>query len=117
NQGANAIRWGTLYNFRFDANVPPAAAQGSVTLTEFKVAVDIPASTIVPSAITCTKGDLNGDGVVDSQDIQPFVSLLINGGGTTAQRCAGDVQTTPDGTIDNPDVAPFVNCVLSGSCS
>src|SRR2546430_5810075 len=23
NQNANAIRWGTLYNFRFDANLPP----------------------------------------------------------------------------------------------
>ena len=23
NQNANAIRWGTLYNFRFDADRPP----------------------------------------------------------------------------------------------
>ena len=26
NQNANAIRWGTLYNFRFDSNSPPQAA-------------------------------------------------------------------------------------------
>jgi hypothetical protein len=31
---ANAIRWGTMYNFRFDANVPPAT--GAVTLGLFK---------------------------------------------------------------------------------
>ena len=31
---ANAIRWGTLYNFRFDADVPPQ--NGSITLGMFK---------------------------------------------------------------------------------
>ena len=26
-QNANAIRWGTLYNFRFDADQPPQSAR------------------------------------------------------------------------------------------
>ena len=30
NQNANAIRWGTLYNFRFDADQPPQAANATV---------------------------------------------------------------------------------------
>src|SRR5204863_2511767 len=30
NQNANAIRWGTLYNFRFDANSPPQGANATV---------------------------------------------------------------------------------------
>jgi hypothetical protein len=30
NQNANAIRWGTLYNFRFDADQPPATSDGTV---------------------------------------------------------------------------------------
>jgi hypothetical protein len=30
NQNANAIRWGTLYNFRFDADQPPQAADATV---------------------------------------------------------------------------------------
>jgi hypothetical protein len=34
NQNANAIRWGTLYNFRFDSNSPPTNA--SATLGFFK---------------------------------------------------------------------------------
>ena len=46
NQNANAIRWGTLYNFRFDTNRPPTT--GSVTLGEFKVVVNVTASTVVP---------------------------------------------------------------------
>src|SRR5207244_2352379 len=30
NQNANAIRWGTLYNFRFDANVSPQSINATV---------------------------------------------------------------------------------------
>jgi hypothetical protein len=30
NQNANAVRWGTLYNFRFDADQPPQAANATV---------------------------------------------------------------------------------------
>jgi hypothetical protein len=30
NQNANAIRWGTLYNFRFDADAPPQTANATV---------------------------------------------------------------------------------------
>jgi hypothetical protein len=34
NQNANALRWGTTYNFRFDSNVPPM--DGNVTMTFFR---------------------------------------------------------------------------------
>ena len=30
NQNANAIRWGTLYNFRFDSNRPPQAMNATI---------------------------------------------------------------------------------------
>lgn len=32
NQSANALRWGTLYNFRFDANTPPMRGTGTIGL-------------------------------------------------------------------------------------
>lgn len=34
NQNANALRWGTLYNFRFDANAPPGDT--TITINLFK---------------------------------------------------------------------------------
>ncbi len=40
NTNANALRWGTLYNFRFDANVPPAT--GDATIGIFKQAPGLP---------------------------------------------------------------------------
>jgi hypothetical protein len=38
NVNANAIRWGTLYNFRFDASVPPVL--GTVTMGLFKPGIN-----------------------------------------------------------------------------
>jgi hypothetical protein len=47
NQNANAIRWGTLYNFRFDADQPPQAANATVgffkTGSSMMVAIQAPA--------------------------------------------------------------------------
>jgi hypothetical protein len=47
NQNANAIRWGTLYNFRFDADQPPQAANATVgffkTGSPMMVAIEAPA--------------------------------------------------------------------------
>ncbi len=59
NQNANALRWGTLYNFRFDANVAPQS--GNVTLTYFKpgtptassVTADVPSASGSPVTAFC----------------------------------------------------------------
>jgi hypothetical protein len=49
NPNANALRWGTMYNFRFVANIPPSS--GQVTLDLFKpgTPTSVSATTIVPS--------------------------------------------------------------------
>ena len=40
NQNANAIRWGTLYNFRFDADQPPQAGKCDGRLLQDRIAHD-----------------------------------------------------------------------------
>src|SRR5213075_1407394 len=55
NQNANAIRWGTLYNFRFDADQPPQSADATVgffkTGSPMMVAIQAPAGgTPTPTA-------------------------------------------------------------------
>ena len=48
NQNANAIRWGTLYNFRFDADQPPQSANATVgylkTGSPMTVAIQAPSA-------------------------------------------------------------------------
>jgi hypothetical protein len=43
NQNANAIRWGTLYNFRFDSTAPPSASEANISFfkTGSPVTVDV----------------------------------------------------------------------------
>jgi len=61
NQNANAIRWGTLYNFRFDADQPPQTASATVgffkTGSPMMVAIQAPAGgtpTPTPTATATT---------------------------------------------------------------
>lgn len=53
NQNANAIRWGTLYNFRFDSNYPPVATNATVgffkTGTPITVAIQGPDGCATPA--------------------------------------------------------------------
>jgi hypothetical protein len=53
NQNANAIRWGTLYNFRFDADQPPQATNATVdffkTGAPMTVAIQAPAGGGTPT--------------------------------------------------------------------
>jgi hypothetical protein len=48
NQNANAIRWGSLYNFRFDSNRPPQNA--NATIGFFKTGSPITVQVQVPSS-------------------------------------------------------------------
>jgi hypothetical protein len=43
NQNANAIRWGTLYNFRFDSSAPPSVSEATISFfkTGSSVTVDV----------------------------------------------------------------------------
>ena len=62
NANANALRWGTLYNFRLDVNFPPVIAD--VTLGLFRSGGQIKFPTLVPYAcvpsssteLSCTNG-------------------------------------------------------------
>jgi hypothetical protein len=58
NQNANAIRWGTLYNFRFDSNRPPTAA--SATIGFFKSGTPITVSIMAPSAASANTFSVTG---------------------------------------------------------
>ncbi|MBC7771605.1 MAG: hypothetical protein H7210_03845 [Pyrinomonadaceae bacterium] len=75
NQSANALRWGTLYNFRFDASTPPVI--GTVTLDLFKPGTPASVSVLnvpVPDGPPICLSDWNRDGVVNSEDFFDFIA-------------------------------------------
>jgi hypothetical protein len=48
NPNANALRWGTLYNFRFDTDAPPAPAELTITLFKPGTPATVTAASIGP---------------------------------------------------------------------
>jgi hypothetical protein len=69
---ANALRWGTLYNFRFDSPLAPGSGQARIGLFRPGSPSEITASTLVPC------GGIDGDGdarpsLCDCNDADPLV--------------------------------------------
>ena len=58
NQNANAIRWGTLYNFRFDSNRPPQTVNATIGL--FKTGAPITVQIQGPSVPTAAAVSVSG---------------------------------------------------------
>ncbi len=85
NPNANALRWGTLYNFRFDANRAPGT--GLITLGLFKpgTPTSITASTVLPAACAATE-TICGDGL--DQDCDGQIDCL-DADCCTSGACAG----------------------------
>ena len=58
NANANAIRWGTLYNFRFDSNRPPQT--GSAIIGFYKTGAPITVSVQIPSTPIASNASISG---------------------------------------------------------
>lgn len=68
NPNANAVRWGTLYNFRFDANAPPQMAESTVGF--FKTGGEVTVSILAPTPPPPDFLDCNQNGIPDPCDVQ-----------------------------------------------
>jgi hypothetical protein len=105
NENANALRWGTLYNFRFDIAVAPVS--GNITLGLFKPGTPASVTLAAPVPEIPLFGDGDGDGEVDLADHSALPSCLTgpNGGPLGAECAAFDSE--PDNDVDFGDVAVF----------
>jgi len=100
NPNSNALRWGTLYNFRFDANVPPTT--GNVTIGLFRPGSPTEVAAInvsVPGGNPPCPGDFNGDGVVGLDDLTVLLASYGSDDG-------GDMDG--DGDTDLEDLTLFL---------
>lgn len=94
NPTANAVRYGTMYSFRFDANSPPRAVDATVGI--FEISSSLPVATLGPMAVNIT--DCNGNGVDDAIDLTNC--------GPTDPACA-DCNT--DDLLDECDIAEGIS--------
>lgn len=108
NPNANALRWGTLYNFRFDSPLPPAS--GSIALELFRPGTpsSVLAGAVVPSG--ARSADFNGDGFRDFFDYDAYVECYE----TAVCPPGGDADFNGDGFADFFDYDAFVEAFESG---
>jgi len=101
NPDSNALRWGTMYNFWFEANTPPVT--GTVTLGLFKpgTPTDVAFEAVVPSA-GCA-GDWNNDGELTSQDFFDFIAAFFN----------GNADFNMNGSTDSQDFFDFIGAFFT----
>ncbi|GJQ27097.1 MAG: hypothetical protein HBSAPP02_21290 [Phycisphaerae bacterium] len=108
---SNALRWGTLYNYRFDADSPPVEGLMTIGLYKAGTPTSVVADVLVPSVPTCDcPGDLDNSGVVDGGDVALFTQMYIGSISTSA--CA-QVEKPESGPLDSADVDMFVSLLLN----
>ena len=73
---ANALRWGTTYNFRFDAAIAPSSA--ALTMSLFRPGTPSSVTAVVPGP-NAGPLDCNNNGVDDADDIANGTSQDCNG--------------------------------------
>jgi hypothetical protein len=100
---ANAIRWGTLYNFRFDAPVPPDVA-GRVTLGLWKTPGSLDVAAQVPALCYANCDGSTAQPVLNVNDFTCYLNRFA----------AGDSSANCDGSSAAPvlNVSDFV-CFLN----
>ena len=105
NPAANALRWGTMYNFRVTCNAAPVAGEPTLELFVPGEPGTLNAALPVPGGPSCL-GDHDGSGVRDVTDIFAFLSDWF------AQNAAGDADG--DGASTVPDIFNFLGSWFSG---
>ena len=101
NPNSNALRWGTLYNFRFEAEGPPIAHDVTLGLFRPGAAGDpnaVSAATIAPA--TPCAGDANNDRVVNFGDL----NLVLGAFGQTGTPGAVAGDPNGDGVVNFADL-------------
>ena len=76
NPNSNALRWGTMYNFWFDANLPPTNGEATIGLFKPHTPSSVQTPVPVPQPQTCPPdiAPVGGDGTVNVSDLLAVIS-------------------------------------------
>ncbi|HEX5043519.1 MAG TPA: hypothetical protein VFV75_11470 [Candidatus Polarisedimenticolaceae bacterium] len=134
NQNANALRWGTLYNFRFDANMAPGSSLITVGMFKPGSPASYTATTLTP--VTCASAPngtacSDGNACTTSDSCQagacvgsspvvcdPPADACHDPGACNPATGACVYPAKPDGTAcDDGSACTATDVCLSGACS
>ena len=133
---ANALRWGTMYNYRFDADSPPTPVTVEIGLFKTGVPALVTAGAVGPDVRTLSP-DITGplsvpDGCVDAFDLGAMLAAwcsAVNDPNPPSPPCencnpailclvdiSGPVDDAPDGCVDAFDLAKLLAawCSVAG---
>ena len=103
---ANALRWGTLYNFRFDADVEPAVQLVTLGLFRPGVPIDVTAETLAPNLC-------NTDGNCDLIENECSCPNDCGAAPTVEANCDDTLDDDCDFQIDCSDI----DCCADTACA
>jgi len=111
---ANALRWGTMYNFRFDANVAPTTGAATIGLFKPGTGGDAVTAVSLVAGSSCGPADFDGDGDNGTDlDIEAFFACL---GGNCCGTCwTADFDGDGD-TGTDLDIETFFRITAGGEC-
>jgi len=70
NENANALRWGTMYNFAFTSDQPPKMGEATLTLFRPGTPASVQVPVLVPEGeVNACPADFDGAGLVGVQDL------------------------------------------------
>ena len=104
NANSNALRWGTMYNFWFDADAAPAEAQATLGLFRPGTPDAVTLSVGAPAGGGSCPADWDGDGAVNSGDISAFLTSWIDS--VQAGDLVGDFDAS--GQTNSGDISAFL---------
>jgi hypothetical protein len=122
NPNANALRWGTLYNFRFDANVPPGTSPVTLGLFRPGAPATISSPTVTPE--TCAAAP-NGTACSDGNGCTTSDTCLAGACvGTNPVICApidachdAGICDPGTGACSNPNKPDGTSCNDGSACT
>jgi hypothetical protein len=98
---ANPVRWGSLYNFRFDADRAPVDSLATLTPYQPGDPTSFDGVTLAPSA--ACPADWNHSGTVDSQDFFDFLTAFF----------ASNADFNSDGVTNSQDFFDFLGAFFA----